>query len=129
MTNFPPASRQPYVGTSAFTHKAGLHASAIKVDPNLYQHMDPVGVGNDMRLLVSDMAGRASIELKSRELGFDLSDSQEDKDLVTRVTDRVKAHGVARATRSRPRTRRSSCCWSRRSRAPGRRTSTSSPGG
>ncbi|MCW2795118.1 citramalate synthase [Nocardioides sp.] len=87
VTNFPPASRQPYVGTSAFTHKAGLHASAIKVDPNLYQHMDPVGVGNDMRLLVSDMAGRASIELKGRELGFDLSG---DKDLVGRITDRVK---------------------------------------
>jgi 2-isopropylmalate synthase len=85
VTNFPPASRQPYVGTSAFTHKAGLHASAIKVDPNLYQHMDPVGVGNDMRLLVSDMAGRASIELKGKELGFDL-----DKDLVARVTARVK---------------------------------------
>ena len=88
VTNVPPASRQPYVGTSAFAHKAGLHASAIKVDPDLYQHMDPVGVGNDMRLLVSDMAGRASIELKGRELGYDLS---EDRDLVTRVTDRVKA--------------------------------------
>jgi 2-isopropylmalate synthase len=87
VTNFAPASRQPYVGTSAFTHKAGLHASAIKVDPNLYQHLDPVNVGNDMRLLVSDMAGRASIELKGRELGFDLSG---DKDLVTRVTERVK---------------------------------------
>ena len=73
VTNVPPASRQPYVGASAFAHKAGLHASAIKVDPNLYQHMDPVGVGNDMRLLVSDMAGRASIELKGRELGYDLS--------------------------------------------------------
>ena len=88
VTNFAPASRQPYVGTSAFAHKAGLHASAIKVDPNLYQHMDPVGVGNDMRLLISDMAGRASIELKGRELGFDLSG---DRELVTRVTDRVKA--------------------------------------
>lgn len=87
VTNFPPASRQPYVGSSAFAHKAGLHASAIKVDPDLYQHMDPAGVGNDMRLLVSDMAGRASIELKGRELGFDLSG---DKELVTRVTDRVK---------------------------------------
>ncbi len=92
VTNVPPASRQPYVGTSAFTHKAGLHASAIKVDPDLYQHMDPAGVGNDMRLLVSDMAGRASIELKGRELGYDLSgDSADDRDLVTRVTDRVKA--------------------------------------
>ncbi len=87
VTNVPPASRQPYVGTSAFTHKAGLHASAIKVDPDLYQHMDPAGVGNDMRLLVSDMAGRASIELKGRELGYDLSG---DRDLVTRVTGRVK---------------------------------------
>ena len=86
VTNVPPAGRQPYVGTSAFTHKAGLHASAIKVDPDLYQHMDPSGVGNDMRLLVSDMAGRASIELKGRELGFDLAD----KELVTRVTARVK---------------------------------------
>ena len=85
VTNFPPASRQPYVGISAFAHKAGLHASAIKVDPNLYQHMDPEGVGNDMRLLVSDMAGRASIELKGRELGFEL-----DPELVKRVTTRVK---------------------------------------
>ena len=93
VTNIPPASRQPYVGSSAFAHKAGLHASAIKVDPDLYQHMDPVGVGNDMRLLVSDMAGRASIELKGRELGYDLSG---DKELVARVTDRVKhleSHG------------------------------------
>ncbi len=87
VTNFAPASRQPYVGTSAFTHKAGLHASAIKVDPNLYQHLDPVNVGNDMRLLVSDMAGRASIELKGRELGYDLSG---DRELVNRVTERVK---------------------------------------
>ena len=90
VTNVPPAARQPYVGVSAFTHKAGLHASAIKVDPDLYQHMDPAGVGNDMRLLVSDMAGRASIQLKSRELGFDLTDSQEDKALLSRITDRVK---------------------------------------
>ncbi|WP_408896212.1 citramalate synthase [Nocardioides sp. R1-1] len=87
VTNVPPASRQPYVGASAFAHKAGLHASAIKVDPDLYQHMDPAGVGNDMRLLVSDMAGRATIELKGKELGFDLS---ERPDLVTRVTARVK---------------------------------------
>jgi 2-isopropylmalate synthase len=85
VTNVPPYARQPYVGVSAFAHKAGLHASAIKVDPSLYQHMDPEGVGNDMRLLVSDMAGRASIELKGRELGFELG-----KDLVSRVTDRVK---------------------------------------
>jgi 2-isopropylmalate synthase len=87
VTNVSPYARQPYVGASAFAHKAGLHASAIKVDPNLYQHTDPTEVGNDMRLLVSEMAGRASIELKGRELGLDLSTRPE---VVARVTERVK---------------------------------------
>jgi 2-isopropylmalate synthase len=87
VANVVPYSRQPYVGASAFAHKAGLHASAVKVDPMLYQHVDPGRVGNDMRMLVSDMAGRASIELKGRELGYDLSGS---RDVLTRVTARVK---------------------------------------
>ncbi len=87
ITNIAPFARQPYVGASAFAHKAGLHASAIKVDPDLYQHADPVTVGNDMRMLVSDMAGRASIELKGRELGIDLAGQGE---VLSRVTNRVK---------------------------------------
>src|SRR3954453_17507606 len=86
VTNVPPGARQPYVGLSSFAHKAGLHASAIKVDPNLYQHIDPAVVGNDMRMLVSDMAGRANIQIKGSELGFDLSD----RDLAARVTGKVK---------------------------------------
>ncbi|MFM7355729.1 MAG: citramalate synthase, partial [Actinomycetota bacterium] len=69
VTNVSPSARQPYVGISAFAHKAGLHASAIKVDPALYQHENPESVGNDMRMLVSEMAGRASIEIKSSQLG------------------------------------------------------------
>ena len=95
VTNVTPDTHQPYVGLSAFAHKAGLHASAIRVDPMLYQHIDPALVGNDMRMLVSDMAGRASVELKGRELGFDLSG---DKEVIGRVTDRVKeleAHGYS----------------------------------
>jgi 2-isopropylmalate synthase len=86
VTNVPPSARQPYVGLSSFAHKAGLHASAIKVDPNLYQHIDPALVGNDMRMLVSEMAGRANIQIKGEELGFDLSD----RELAARITDRVK---------------------------------------
>ncbi|PSK95573.1 2-isopropylmalate synthase [Murinocardiopsis flavida] len=88
VVNIAPSTHQPYVGVSAFAHKAGLHASAIKVDPDLYQHTDPALFGNDMRMLVSDMAGRASIELKARELGLDLAD---DRELLGRVVDRVKA--------------------------------------
>jgi len=86
VTNVPPSARQPYVGLSSFAHKAGLHASAIKVDPNLYQHIDPVEVGNDMRMLVSDMAGRANIQIKGGQLGFDLSD----RELAARITEKVK---------------------------------------
>jgi 2-isopropylmalate synthase len=87
VTNVSPNQHQPYVGLSAFAHKAGLHASAVKVDPMLYQHVDPAEVGNDMRMLVSEMAGRASIELKGRELGYELGG---DRETITRVIDRVK---------------------------------------
>ncbi|MEV5612207.1 citramalate synthase [Streptomyces sp. NPDC052225] len=87
VVNLTPSTHQPYVGVSAFAHKAGLHASAIKVDPDLYQHIDPEQVGNRIRMLVSDMAGRASIELKGKELGVDLGG---DRELVGRVVDRVK---------------------------------------
>jgi 2-isopropylmalate synthase len=88
VTNVAPDTHQPYVGLSAFAHKAGLHASAVRVDPMLYQHIDPALVGNDMRMLVSDMAGRASVELKGRELGYDLGSA--DREVIGRVTDRVK---------------------------------------
>ncbi|MFC5369537.1 citramalate synthase [Arcanobacterium bovis] len=88
ITNISPARRQPYIGVSAFAHKAGLHASAIRINPDLYQHIDPMVVGNDMRMLVSDMAGRASIELKAREFGIDLSSN---KFALAQITDRVKA--------------------------------------
>lgn len=87
ITNVAPNQHQPYVGLSAFAHKAGLHASAVKIDPMLYQHIDPIAVGNDMRTLVSDMAGRASIELKGKELGIDLS---EQKEVVGKVVKKVK---------------------------------------
>jgi 2-isopropylmalate synthase len=73
IANIAPDTHQAYVGSSAFAHKAGLHASAIKVDPLLYNHIDPEVVGNDMRVLVTEMAGRASLELKGRELGVDLA--------------------------------------------------------
>src|SRR5690606_11429026 len=87
IANLAPDTHQAYVGAAAFAHKAGLHASAIKVDPVLYNHIDPAIVGNDMKILVTEMAGRASVELKSRELGVDLADHP---DVLTRVTKRIK---------------------------------------
>ncbi|GAA1674482.1 citramalate synthase [Glycomyces endophyticus] len=87
IANMIPDEHAPYTGHAAFAHKAGIHASAIKADPALYNHVDPVVVGNDMRILVTEMAGRASVELKGRELGIDLSG---DKDALDRITKRVK---------------------------------------
>ncbi|ASO22366.1 2-isopropylmalate synthase [Actinoalloteichus hoggarensis] len=87
IANLAPDPHQAYVGTSAFAHKAGLHASAIKVDPELYNHMEPGDVGNGMRVLVTEMAGRASLELKGREFGLDLTARP---DAVGRVVRRVK---------------------------------------
>jgi 2-isopropylmalate synthase len=87
IANLAPNTHQPYVGSSAFAHKAGLHASAIKIDPELYNHLDPGVVGNGQRILVTEMAGRASVELKSAELGVDVSGRP---DVVTAVVNHVK---------------------------------------
>jgi 2-isopropylmalate synthase len=87
IANLAPDTHAPYVGAAAFAHKAGLHASAIKVDPELYNHLDPATVGNDQRILVTEMAGRASVELKSQELGVDVSGRP---DVVGKVVERIK---------------------------------------
>jgi 2-isopropylmalate synthase len=87
IANIAPNAHQAYVGQSAFAHKAGLHASAIKVDPELYNHIEPETVGNGMRVLVTEMAGRASLELKGRELGVDLAGRPE---VLTSVVRKVK---------------------------------------
>jgi 2-isopropylmalate synthase len=92
IANLAPDTHAPYVGSSAFAHKAGLHASAIKVSPELYNHLDPAIVGNDQRILVTEMAGRASVELKSRELGVDVSHRP---DVVSAVVERVKQREAA----------------------------------
>lgn len=92
LVNIAPFTREPYVGDSAFAHKAGLHASAIRVDPDLYQHIDPGVVGNGMRMLVSEMAGRSSIELKAEELGIGLRSVPE---AATRIAAKVKEREAA----------------------------------
>ena len=92
IANLAPDAHAPYVGASSFAHKAGLHASAIKVDPELYNHLDPTVVGNDQRILVTEMAGRASIELKSQELGVDVTARP---DVVGVVVERIKEREAA----------------------------------
>jgi 2-isopropylmalate synthase len=66
----------PYVGHTAFSHKAGLHASALAKAPDMYQHIDPDEVGNRQRLVVSELAGRSNIVLKAKELGVEVDDDR-----------------------------------------------------
>ena len=78
---------QPFVGESAFTHKAGLHASAMAKEERSYQHIPPETVGNVKRFLVSELSGRSNIVAKARELGIELAPN----DPVTRqVLEQVK---------------------------------------
>ncbi len=67
------SSHHPYSGASAFAHKGGLHASAIARFREAYEHTSPERVGNDTRMLVSELAGKASLVQKAATLGFDLS--------------------------------------------------------
>ncbi|MCA1672369.1 MAG: citramalate synthase, partial [Actinobacteria bacterium] len=60
------------VGQSAFTHKAGLHTSAIARRKDLYEHVAPEGVGNASRVTVSELSGRSTVQMKAEELGLDL---------------------------------------------------------
>ncbi len=72
IVNFTVDPQQPYVGSSAFAHKAGLHTSAISRRKDAYEHIDPSLVGNGTRFLVSEMSGRSTLELKAQELGLEL---------------------------------------------------------
>ena len=76
LMNMPPQHQQPYVGTSAFAHKAGLHTSAIARRPDSYEHVDPASVGNRTRFLLGDLSGKASVELKAEQLGIELQDKE-----------------------------------------------------
>lgn len=77
---------RPYIGTSAFTHKAGLHTSALVRRPDAYEHQDPLSVGNRTRMVVSELSGKATILSKARDLGVDMTDHQ-----ATRVLDEIKS--------------------------------------
>jgi 2-isopropylmalate synthase len=72
LVNFAADPQQPYVGATAFAHKAGLHTSAIARRPDAYEHISPESVGNGTRFLVSDMAGRSTLALKAESLGIDI---------------------------------------------------------
>ncbi|NOY56821.1 MAG: citramalate synthase [Actinobacteria bacterium] len=75
----------PYIGTSAFTHKAGLHTSALARRSDAYEHEDPSRVGNRTRMVVSELAGRASVLTEARNLGLEV-----DAETAAHILEQVK---------------------------------------
>ncbi len=72
LANMRPNRYQPYVGRSAFAHKGGVHADAVKKNPRAYEHISPETVGNTRYIPVSDQSGKASILMKARDFGLEL---------------------------------------------------------
>ena len=87
VANFAPNDQMAYVGNSAFAHKAGVHVSAMQRHPDAYQHIDPKLVGNEMRVVVSELSGRANIVEKATQLGI----AGLDEKLGAKVVEMIKA--------------------------------------
>ncbi len=85
LVNIAPDPQQPYVGVSAFAHKAGLHTSALARARDAYEHVNPDLVGNGTRFVVSELAGRSTLQFKAEELGLDV-----DGAALTGVLERLK---------------------------------------
>ena len=93
VANVPPLKHRPFVGKSAFTHKGGVHVSAILKNPSAYEHVPPERVGNRRRVLVSDLSGKSNIEYKSRELGIPLGENGYDSRKIVREIKRLEDEG------------------------------------
>ncbi|MCA6070740.1 MAG: citramalate synthase, partial [Endomicrobium sp.] len=87
IANIVPNDSDPYVGRNAFAHKAGVHVSAIKNNPETYEHINPLTIGNERRILVSDLAGKSNVVSKAAEMAIGIEDAPEK---VKKIIDTVK---------------------------------------
>lgn len=93
IVNIAPDDHQPYVGRSAFAHKGGVHGAATARASNSYQHVDPGVVGNVMRLVVSELGGRANTQLRAEQLGQQMDGV--DPKALSQIIKQLEADGLA----------------------------------
>ncbi len=93
VANIAPVSHYPYVGSRAFTHKAGLHVAALMKWKDSYQHVDPSLVGNNPRVVVSELSGKGNIIYKAKELGVDLPPKGEEAKQILKQIKLMESHG------------------------------------
>ena len=85
LANLVPDQRQPFVGMSAFAHKGGMHVNAVVKVERSYQHIDPTLVGNQKRILVSELSGKDNIAVKRVEFGLDGLDREQERQVLARI--------------------------------------------
>ena len=89
LLNRKPNKHLPYVGASAFSHKGGMHVSAVQKDPKTYEHIDPEEVGNSRNIVVSDQAGQSNIMSRLKSIGIQIEKNDPKiKKLLSEVKDR-----------------------------------------
>ncbi len=90
-----PLKSRPYVGDSAFAHKAGMHVDAVSKVSKSFEHIDPERVGNERRILMSELSGTSNVRLKAAEMGLGLQkDSAEVKDILQQL-EQMEKNGYA----------------------------------
>ena len=94
IANVTPNDYQPYVGRSAFAHKGGVHGAAVAKVERSYQHVDPVRVGNEGRLVVSELGGKANTQLRAEQLGHRF-EGVEDPKALSRLIKQLEADGAS----------------------------------
>lgn len=85
VANITPNDHLPFIGKSAFAHKGGVHVAAMRRNVQSYQHIEPENVGNKMRVVVSDLSGRANILSKAEEHGLDVNNNEAVVDVLNEV--------------------------------------------
>ena len=93
IVNIAPDDHQPYVGRSAFAHKGGVHGAATARASRSYQHVDPGAVGNVMRLVVSELGGKANTQLRAEQLGQQMDGV--DPKALSQLIKQLEADGLA----------------------------------
>jgi 2-isopropylmalate synthase len=85
VANLNPDDYQPYVGRAAFAHKGGIHVAAMRRNPRSYQHVDPLLVGNEMHVVVSELSGRGNLISKAEEYGLEPNGSSEVSSVLNEI--------------------------------------------
>ena len=93
IANVIPNDHAPYVGYSAFAHKAGIHVSAISRHTSTYEHIDPSIVGNERRIIISELAGKSTIALKSKQLKLNFAYSKKSIEKIIQVIKNLEHQG------------------------------------